>query len=138
VVGLIVGGAMRFLTAKRWWPGRSLYTATSVLADEAYVDAALRIPWRNRGSGTMHSPAGAVTISLTGASRCQATRATRRRSICAWRERWPERCQRLGAEGPAASAWAGAGASAVGVTGTGPGPVDRHGSSSARLVMHMW
>jgi hypothetical protein len=27
--------AMRFLTARRWWPGRSSYAATSVLADEA-------------------------------------------------------------------------------------------------------
>jgi hypothetical protein len=27
--------AMRFLTAKRWWLGRSSYAATSVLADEA-------------------------------------------------------------------------------------------------------
>jgi hypothetical protein len=27
--------AMRFQTASRWWPGRSLYATTSVLADEA-------------------------------------------------------------------------------------------------------
>jgi hypothetical protein len=27
--------AMRFLTARRWWPGRSSYAATSVLVDEA-------------------------------------------------------------------------------------------------------
>jgi hypothetical protein len=37
--------AMRFLTAKTWWPGRSSYAATSVLADEAYALSALRIPW---------------------------------------------------------------------------------------------
>jgi hypothetical protein len=36
--------AMRFRTASRWWPGRSSYAATSVLADEVYVVAALRIP----------------------------------------------------------------------------------------------
>jgi hypothetical protein len=35
---------MRFLTAKRWWPGRSSYAATSVLADEVYAVTALRIP----------------------------------------------------------------------------------------------
>jgi hypothetical protein len=27
--------AMRFLTARRWWPERSSYAATSVLVDEA-------------------------------------------------------------------------------------------------------
>jgi hypothetical protein len=27
--------AMRFWTASKWWPGRSSYAATSVLADEA-------------------------------------------------------------------------------------------------------
>jgi hypothetical protein len=108
-----------------------------VLADEAYAVAVLRIPWGNRGSGIACSPAGAVPVSLTGVSRCEATRAAQRHSICACRERWPERRQRHGAEGPVASAWAGAGASAAGVTRIGPGPVDRHGWSSSRLVMRM-
>jgi predicted branched-subunit amino acid permease len=36
--------AMRFLTARRWWPGRSSYAATSVLTDEAYAVVELRIP----------------------------------------------------------------------------------------------
>jgi hypothetical protein len=44
-----------------------------------------------------------------GALRCEVTRAARRCSIRAWRERWPERRRRRGAEGPAASAWAGVG-----------------------------
>jgi hypothetical protein len=128
---------MRFLTARRWWPGRSSYAATSVRADEAYVVAALRIPWGNCGSNTARSPAGAVAVLLTGVSRCEATCAARRRSIHACRERWPERRRHHGVEGPAASAWASTGASTAGVTGTGPGPVNRHGWSSSRLVMRM-
>jgi hypothetical protein len=128
---------MRFLTARRWWPGRSSYDATSVLADEAYAVAVLCIPWGNRGSGIVCSLAGAVAVSLMGVSRCEATRAARRRSIRACRERWPERRRRRGAEGPAAFAWAGAEASAAGVTRTGPGPVNHHGWSSSRLVMRM-
>jgi hypothetical protein len=34
---------MRFRTASMWWPGRSSYAATSVLADEAYAITALGI-----------------------------------------------------------------------------------------------
>jgi hypothetical protein len=49
-----------------------------VLADAV---VALRIPWGNRGSGTTRSPAGAAVIALVGASRCEVTRAARRRSI---------------------------------------------------------
>jgi hypothetical protein len=79
----------------------------SVLADEAYAIAVLSIPWGNRDSGTVRSPAGAVVISPAGVTCCEATCATRRRSIRACRERWPERRRRRGAEGPAASAWAG-------------------------------
>jgi hypothetical protein len=119
--------AIRFLAAMRWCPGRSLYTATSVLADEAYAIVALCMPWGNRVSGTARSPSGVVAVSPAGASRCEATRAARRRSIRAYRERWPERRRRCGPEGPAASAWADTGVLAPGVTGTGPGPVDRHG-----------
>jgi hypothetical protein len=85
------------------------------------------MPGGNCGSGIARSPAGAVAISLVVVSRCEATRAARRRSIHTGQERWPERRQRRDVEGPAASAWTGAGASALGVTGTGPGPVDRHG-----------
>jgi hypothetical protein len=66
--------AMGFLTARRWWPGRSSYAATSVLADEAYAVVALRIPWGNRGSKTARSPAGAGAVSLTGVLRCEETR----------------------------------------------------------------
>jgi hypothetical protein len=61
----------------------------------------------------------------------------RQHSARARRERWPERCHRRGAEGPAALGDAGAGTPTAGVVGTGPGPVDRHGWSSARLVMRM-
>jgi hypothetical protein len=101
-----------------------------VLADKAYAVAALRIPWGNRDSGTARSSVGAVAFALEGASSCEATRVARRCSIRAWRERWPERRRRRGAEGLPASAWAGAEASAVGMAGTGPGPVDCHGWSS--------
>jgi hypothetical protein len=73
--------AMRFLTAKRWWPGRSSYAATSVLADEAYAIAVLRIPWGNRGSGIAHPSVGAAAVSLVGVSCCEVTLAARRRSI---------------------------------------------------------
>jgi hypothetical protein len=67
--------AMRLLAAKRWWPGRSSYAATSVLVDEAYAIAALRLPWGNRGSGTARSPAGTVAVSLAGTSHCEVTHA---------------------------------------------------------------
>jgi hypothetical protein len=95
----------------------------------------LRIPWGNRGSGVSRFPAGAAIIPLAGVSRCVAARAARRRSIRAWRERWPEHRRRRGADGPAASAGVGAGASAAGVVGTGPGPVDRHGWSSSHALV---
>jgi hypothetical protein len=52
-----------------------------VLADEAYAIAALRIPWESRGSEIVRCPVGAAAVSLAGASRCEATRAARRRSI---------------------------------------------------------
>jgi hypothetical protein len=94
-------------------------------------------PVGNRGPEDSCSPAGVVVVPLAGASRRAAARAARRCSICAWRERWPERHQRRGVGGPAASACAGAGASAAGMVGTGPGLVDRHGWSSSWLVMRM-
>jgi hypothetical protein len=73
--------AMRLRTASRWWSGRSSYAAVSVLADKAYTVVALRIPWGNRGSGTARSSVGVAAVSLADASRCEATRAARRRSI---------------------------------------------------------
>jgi hypothetical protein len=72
-------------------------------------------------------PRGCDCCRVGGASRSEATRAARHRSIRSCRERWPERRRCRGVEGPAASAWAGAGASALGATGTGPGLVDHHG-----------
>jgi hypothetical protein len=42
-----------------------------VLEDDAYIIAVLRMPWGNHGSGTVHSHAGAVAVSLAGASRCE-------------------------------------------------------------------
>jgi hypothetical protein len=50
---------------------------------------------------------------------------------------WPERRRRRGAEGPAAPGSVGTETPTMGVMGTGPGPVDRHGWSSARLVMRI-
>jgi hypothetical protein len=91
-----------------------------MLADEAYAFAALRMPRGNDNSGTARSPAGAVAIPPMVALHCEATRATRCRSIRAYRERWPERRRRRGVAGPAGSAWTGAGASAPGVTGRPP------------------
>jgi hypothetical protein len=78
-----------------------------VLADEAYAIAALRMPWGNYDSGTACSPVGATVVASVGASHCEATRAARRHSIHACRERWSERHRRRGAEGPAASTWVG-------------------------------
>jgi hypothetical protein len=57
---------MRFWTANRWWPGRSLYAATLMLTDEAYVMAALRIPHGNCDPVAAHSPVGDVV--MVGAS----------------------------------------------------------------------
>jgi hypothetical protein len=85
VVGLIVGGGDEVPDHRRRWPGRSSYAATSVLADEAYAIAALRMPWGNHGSGTARSPTGAVAVSPAGASRCEATHTARRCSIRACR-----------------------------------------------------
>jgi hypothetical protein len=54
-----------------------------------------------RGPETARSPAGAAVAVLMGVSRCEATRSAYRRSDRAWRERWPERRRRRGADGPA-------------------------------------
>jgi hypothetical protein len=137
VVGLVVGGGDEVPNRQEVVAGKVLVRRHVSASGRAYAVAVLRIPWGNRGSGATRSSMGVVAVSPVGASRCEATRAARRRSICAWRERWSEHHQCRGAEGPVASACAGVGASAAGVAGTGPGPVDRHGWSSARLVMRM-
>jgi hypothetical protein len=67
--------AMRFLSARRCWPGRSSYAAPLVPADEAHAIAALRMLWGNCGSGTVCSPVGAIVVASVGASPCEATRA---------------------------------------------------------------
>jgi hypothetical protein len=85
----------------------------------------------------MHSPAGVGVASSRDASRRAAARATRHRYVRAWRECWPERRRRWGAEGPTAPGGAGTGAPTAGVAGTSPGPVNRHGWSSTWLVMRM-
>jgi hypothetical protein len=99
MVGLVVGGSDEVPDRQEVVPGRSSYVAMPVLADEAYVVATLCIPWGNRGFGITRSPVGAIAVSLAGASRCEATRAARCHSIRAWREHWPERRRRRGAEG---------------------------------------
>jgi hypothetical protein len=81
VVGLVVGGGNEVPDRQKVVAGKVLVRRPSVLADEAYSVAALRIPWGNRGSGIARSPVGAAAVSLAGASRCEATRAARRRSI---------------------------------------------------------
>jgi hypothetical protein len=63
-----------------------------------------------RGPETERSPAVAAVVSPVSASRCEAARAARRRSVRACSERWLERRRRRGAEGTTASGWADAGA----------------------------
>jgi hypothetical protein len=95
--------AMRFRTASRWWPGRSSYAATSVLANEVYAATALHVSLGNYNSTAARSPTGAV-VTPVGASPHVVARTARRRSTRAWRERWLECRRRRGAEAPAASA----------------------------------
>jgi hypothetical protein len=66
-----------------------------------------------RGPETERSPAEVAVVVLTGAPCCEATRSVCRRSDRAWRERWPERRRRRGADGPAASVLAGFGVAAT-------------------------
>jgi hypothetical protein len=81
-----------------------------VLAEATYAIVAPRRPMGKRGPETERSPVGAAVVSPVVASRCEATRAARRRSVCACRERWPERRRHRGDEGPATSTWTDAGA----------------------------
>jgi hypothetical protein len=73
-----------------------------------------------------------------GASFRVTTCAVWRHSMHAWRERWPERLQRLDVKVPAVAACAGAEASVAVVVGVRPGPVDRHGWSSSWMRRRMW
>jgi hypothetical protein len=98
------------LTARTWRPWRTLRVTASVLAEATYAVVAPRRPMGKRGPETERSPVGAVVVSPVVASRCEATRAARRRSVRACRERWPERRRCRDADGPAASTWADAGA----------------------------
>jgi hypothetical protein len=102
--------ALGSLTAGTWRPGRTLHVAASVLAEAMYAVVAPRIPMGKRGPETERSHVGAAAISPVIASRCEATRAGRRRSVRACPERWPESRRHRGAEGPATSTWADAGA----------------------------
>jgi hypothetical protein len=79
--------AARFPAVGAWRPGRPSCAATSALADEARAIAAPRKPRGNRGPETAHFPVGAVAVMLVIASHCEATRAARRRSARACRER---------------------------------------------------
>jgi hypothetical protein len=65
--------AVRILAAGTWRLGRPPRAATSVLADEAYAIAVLRMLRGNCGLGTARSPVGVVTISPVVGSRCEAT-----------------------------------------------------------------
>jgi hypothetical protein len=65
----------------------------------------------------MHIGLHLVFFGKTGVT----ARAARRRSTRAWRESWPERRRRQGAEGPAVPGGTGAGTPIAGMVGTGPG-----------------
>jgi hypothetical protein len=79
--------ALGSLTARTWQPGRTLRVAASVLAEAMYVVVAPRRPMGKRGPETERSPVGVAVVSLVVASRCDAMRAARRRSVRACRER---------------------------------------------------
>jgi hypothetical protein len=108
-----------------------------VLALATYAAVAPRSPIGKRGPETERSPAGAAAVSPVGASHCEATRAACRRSDRAYRERWPERQRRRGAEGPATSVLAGAGVVAMCAAATEADPAWRRARSSSRLVRRM-
>jgi hypothetical protein len=79
--------ALGFPTAGTWRTGRALRTATSVLAEVTYAIVVPRRPMGKHGPETERSPVGAVAVSPVVASCCEATRAARRRSVRACRER---------------------------------------------------
>jgi hypothetical protein len=95
--------ALGSLTTGTWRLGRTLRVVASVLAEATYAVVAPRRPMGKRGPETERSPVGAAAVSLVVVSRCEATRAARRRSVRACRERWPKRRRHRGAEGLAAS-----------------------------------
>jgi hypothetical protein len=86
--------ALGSLTAGTWRPEQTLRVAVSVLAEATFAVVAPRRPMGKSGPETERSPVGAVTVSSVVALRCEATRAARRRSVRAYRERWPERRRR--------------------------------------------
>jgi hypothetical protein len=76
-----------FLTAETWRIGGALRAAALVFAEATYAVVAPRRPRGNRGLETERSPVGAAVVSSVSAWRCEATRAARRRSVRACRER---------------------------------------------------
>jgi hypothetical protein len=79
--------ALGFLTAGTWRLGRALRATASVLAEATYAEVVPRRPRGNRGPETEHSSVEEIAVSAVSASRCEATRAARRRSVRACRER---------------------------------------------------
>jgi hypothetical protein len=67
--------AVRFLAAGTWRLGRPLRATTSVLADEAYAIAALRMPRGNCSSGTVRPPPPERSSSLQWSCRVVRRRA---------------------------------------------------------------
>jgi hypothetical protein len=69
----------------------------SVLTDEAYVAAELRIPWGNCDPAAVLSLTKGAFVSIGGGvSPCAMARTARHRSTRTCRERLPERLQRRG------------------------------------------
>jgi hypothetical protein len=83
--------ALGSLTTGSWQPGRTPRAAASVLAEVTYTIMAPRSPMGKRGPETKRSPVEMVVVSPVVASRCETTRAARRRSVRASCERRPER-----------------------------------------------
>jgi hypothetical protein len=79
--------ALGFPTAEAWRIGRAPRAAALVLAEVTYAIVAPRRLMGNRGPETEGHPVGAVAVSPVVASRCEATRASRRCSVRACRER---------------------------------------------------
>jgi hypothetical protein len=129
--------ALGSLTAGIWRPGRTLRVAASVLAEATYAVVVPRRPMGKHGLATERSHVGVAAVSPVVASRCEVTRAARRHSVHACRERWTERRRRRGAKGPATSTREDAGAWVAGATEAGSAPVYRRSRSSSRLVMRM-
>jgi hypothetical protein len=129
--------ALGSLAAGTWQPGRTLCVAALALAEVTYAVVAPHRPMGKRSPEIERSLVRAAVVSSESASRCEATCATCRRSVRAYRERWPERRRLRGAEGPAASVLAGVGVAATHVAATETDPAWRRTRSSSRLVMRM-